>query len=155
MASNIRPILLVEDDINDVELVTAALRSGNLANPLLVARDGVEALEILQQCSYDGLNPDGPVVVLLDNKMPRMSGLELLQRIKSDDRLKRIPIVMMTSSRAEPDLERAYALGVNAYVVKPVDFKDFTEAVKIVGRFWAILNEPPARGNYAAGSASR
>jgi CheY-like chemotaxis protein len=143
MTSNIRRILLVEDDINDVELVTAALRAGNLANPLVVARDGVEALEILTKSTYEGFDADGPVVVLLDNKMPRMSGLELLRKMKSDARLKYIPVVMMTSSRAEPDLEQAYALGVNAYVVKPVDFKDFAEAVKVVGRFWAILNEPP------------
>ncbi|HUI75910.1 MAG TPA: response regulator [Candidatus Acidoferrum sp.] len=143
MTSNIRPILLVEDDVNDVELVTAALKSGNLANPVIVARDGVEAVEILSKSRYDGLDANGPVVVLLDNKMPRMTGLELLRHMKNDERFKRIPVVMMTSSRAEPDLEQAYALGVNAYVVKPVDFKDFTDAVKIVGRFWAILNEPP------------
>lgn len=152
MTSNIRPILLVEDDINDVELVTAALRAGHLANPVLVARDGVEALEILQTRKHDGFDADGPVVVLLDNKMPRMSGLELLQKMKSDARLKQIPVVMMTSSRAEPDLERAYALGVNAYVVKPVDFKDFTDAVKLVGRFWAILNEPPVAVRSAGGA---
>ncbi|HUL14539.1 MAG TPA: response regulator [Terriglobales bacterium] len=149
MTSNIRPILLVEDDLNDVELVTAALRSGNLANPLIVARDGVEALDILSKGRYDGLDADGPVVVLLDNKMPRMTGLELLRHMKSDERLKRIPVVMMTSSRAEPDFEQAYALGVNAYVVKPVDFKDFTEAVKVVGKFWAILNEPPRASSVA------
>lgn len=153
MTSNIRPILLVEDDINDVELVTAALRSGHLANPVLVARDGVEALEILQRGRYDGLDADGPVVVLLDNKMPRMTGLELLRHMKGDARLKQIPVVMMTSSRAEPDLERAYALGVNAYVVKPVDFKDFTEAVKLVGRFWAVLNESPVAIRHIGGAA--
>jgi CheY-like chemotaxis protein len=143
MTTNIRPILLVEDDINDAELVTAALKAGNLANPVIIARDGVEAMEMLRNSRYEGMDADGPVVVLLDNKMPRMSGLELLRLMKSDERFKRIPVVMMTSSRAEPDLEQAYALGVNAYVVKPVDFKDFTDAVKIVGRFWAILNEPP------------
>jgi len=153
MTSNIRPILLVEDDINDIELISAALRSGHLANPVLVARDGVEALEILHRGRYEGLDADGPVVVLLDNKMPRMTGLELLQHMKTDSRLKHIPVVMMTSSRAEPDLERAYALGVNAYVVKPVDFKDFTEAVKVVGRFWAILNEAPIVVRSASGAA--
>jgi CheY-like chemotaxis protein len=143
MTSNIRPILLVEDDVNDVELVTAALKTGNLANPVIVARDGVEAMEILSKSRCEGMDADGPVVVLLDNKMPRMTGLELLRRMKGEERFKHIPVVMMTSSRAEPDLEQAYALGVNAYVVKPVDFKDFTDAVKVVGRFWAILNEPP------------
>lgn len=153
MTSNIRPILLVEDDINDVELVTTALRSGHLANPVIVARDGVEALEILQRGSYEGLEANGPVVVLLDNKMPRMTGLELLQQMKGDAKLKQIPVVMMTSSRAEPDLECAYALGVNAYVVKPVDFRDFTDAVKVVGRFWAILNESPAAIKSAVGTA--
>jgi CheY-like chemotaxis protein len=149
MTGNIRPILLVEDDINDVELVTAALRAGHLANPLLVARDGVEALKILEESHYEGLEANGPVVVLLDNKMPRMTGLELLERVKGNERLKHIPIVMMTSSRAEPDLERAYTLGVNAYVVKPVDFRDFTDAVKLVGRFWAVLNEPPVAAHQA------
>ena len=152
MTSYIRPILLVEDDVNDVELVTAALHSGHLANPVIVARDGAEALEVLQRGKYEGFDADGPVVVLLDNKMPRMTGLELLQKMKSDPRLKQIPVVMMTSSRAEPDLERAYALGVNAYVVKPVDFKDFTEAVKVVGRFWAVLNEPPFAVKSAGGA---
>jgi CheY-like chemotaxis protein len=144
MPNELRPILLVEDDSNDVDLAVAALKAGNLANPILVARDGVEALEMLKNQEHDGISPGGPIVMLLDNKMPRMSGLELLQRMKADDRLKTIPVVMMTSSRAEPDLERAYSLGVNAYVVKPVDFRNFTEAVKLVGRFWAVLNETPA-----------
>jgi CheY-like chemotaxis protein len=155
MTSYIRPILLVEDDINDVELATAALRTGHLANPVIVARDGVEALEILEQGRHDGHDANGPIVVLLDNKMPRMTGLELLQKMKSDPRLKHIPVVMMTSSRAEPDLERAYALGVNAYVVKPVDFKEFTEAVKLVGRFWAILNEPPVQARSGESASAR
>jgi len=154
MANQIRPILLVEDDANDVELVLAALSAGNLANPVLVARDGVEALATLRAHTYEGEHANGPVVMLLDNKMPRMSGLEVLERVKGDEQLKHIPIVMMTSSRAEPDLERAYALGVNAYVVKPVDFKEFTDAVKVVGRFWAILNELPPAGATRARGAS-
>src|SRR5581483_6819996 len=123
--------------------------------PVIVARDGVEALEILEQGRHDGHDANGPIVVLLDNKMPRMTGLELLQKMKSDPRLKHIPVVMMTSSRAEPDLERAYALGVNAYVVKPVDFKEFTEAVKLVGRFWAILNEPPVHARSGESASAR
>lgn len=155
MTSYIRPILLVEDDINDIELATAALRAGHLANPVIVARDGVEALEILELGGHDGHDANGPIVVLLDNKMPRMTGLELLQKMKSDARLKHIPVVMMTSSRAEPDLERAYALGVNAYVVKPVDFKEFTDAVKLVGRFWAILNEPPVQARSGESASAR
>lgn len=146
MTPAIRPILLVEDDPNDVELVLATLKSSSFANDVLVARDGVEALSILDSHTYEGAQADGPIVVLLDNKMPRMSGLELLERIKADERLKHIPVVMMTSSRAEPDLERAYDLGVNAYVVKPVDFHEFTEAVQAVGRFWAVLNEVPPGG---------
>jgi CheY-like chemotaxis protein len=154
MTSNIGSILLVEDDINDVELITAALKAGNLVNPLVVARDGVEAFEILQRRGSDSEFAIVPVVILLDIKMPRMSGLELLEKLKSDERLKRIPVVVMTSSRAEPDLDKAYALGVNAYVVKPVDFRDFTEAVKIVGRFWAILNERPSMARNAADAAT-
>ena len=149
MSNQLRPILLVEDDANDIDLISASLKAGKLANPILIARDGVEALELLNSRKHSGLDADGPIVILLDNKMPRMSGLELLERVKTADHLKNIPIVMMTSSRAEPDLDRAYALGVNAYVVKPVDFLEFTEAVKLVGRFWAILNESPARSSLA------
>jgi CheY-like chemotaxis protein len=146
MTPAIRPILLVEDDPNDIELVLATLKSNHFANEVLVARDGVEALSILNSRTHEGAKADGPIVMLLDNKMPRMSGLELLERVKADERLKYIPVVMMTSSRAEPDLERAYDLGVNAYVVKPVDFHEFTQAVQAVGRFWAVLNEVPPGG---------
>jgi CheY-like chemotaxis protein len=153
MSNSLRPVLLVEDDPNDIDLATTALKSGKLANPIVVAHDGVEALELLTAWIHVGPSANGPVVVLLDNKMPRMSGLELLQRMKADDRLKRIPVVMMTSSRAEPDLDKAYSLGVNAYVVKPVDFRDFTEAVKLVGRFWAVLNELPTNSTQATATS--
>jgi CheY-like chemotaxis protein len=140
-----RPILLVEDDPNDIELMLGTLQSGNLSNPVVVARDGVEALSVLNANRKEGRQEDDPIVVLLDNKMPRMSGLELLEHLRADENLRNIPVVMMTSSRAEPDLERAYALGVRAYVVKPAGFHEFTEAVQTTGRFWAQHNEVPER----------
>lgn len=143
MSNILRPILLVEDDPNDVELVTKAFDDGNLANPVIVARDGVEALDLLRGAGCTRLDATCPVVVLMDIKMPRVNGLELLKEIRNDRRLKHIPVVIMTSSRAAPDLEEAYKLGVNAYVVKPVNFPDFVEAVKVVGKFWAVLNELP------------
>lgn len=153
MYSNIRPILLVEDDIHDAELVQIAFNRSNLANPVVVARDGVEAMEILRQGAHNGRGATGPVVVLLDFKMPRMNGLDVLKQIKSDDDLKHIPVVMMTSSRQEPDLQQAYALGVNAYIVKPINFDEFMEAVRIVGKFWAVLNELPAPGKLESQAA--
>ena len=143
--SNLRRILLVEDNRNDVELALAALETHNLANEITVARDGAEALDFLYYRGRFSDRVDGnPVVVLLDIKMPKLTGLEVLERMKGDPKLKTIPVVMLTSSREEPDLARAYALGVNAYVVKPVDFAQFTDAVRQVGAFWAVLNEPPA-----------
>lgn len=143
--SNLRRILLVEDNRNDVELALAALETHNLANEITVARDGAEALDFLHRRGRFADRADGnPVVVLLDIKMPKLTGLEVLERMKSDPKLKTIPVVMLTSSREEPDLARAYALGVNAYVVKPVDFAQFTDAVRQVGAFWAVLNEPPS-----------
>lgn len=143
--SNLRRILLVEDNRNDVELALAALETHNLANEITVARDGAEALDFLHRRGRFADRADGnPVVVLLDIKMPKLTGLEVLERMKNDPKLKTIPVVMLTSSREEPDLARAYALGVNAYVVKPVDFAQFTDAVRQVGAFWAVLNEPPS-----------
>ena len=153
MDSNIRPILLVEDDGNDAELVQIAFKKSNLANPVIVARDGVEALKILRQGRRQANGARSPVVVLLDFKMPKMNGLEVLQQIKGDDQLKHIPVVMMTSSCAEPDLQRAYELGVNAYVVKPVEFGAFVEAVKLIGKFWAVLNELPVPGGHRSQEA--
>ena len=139
-----RRILLVEDKAKDVELTLAALSEHNLANKVAVARDGVEALDYLYCRGQFADRHDGhPAVVLLDIKMPRLNGLDVLRQMKADARLRQIPVVMLTSSREEPDLLSSYELGVNAYVVKPVDFLQFEEAAKQVGMFWAILNEPP------------
>lgn len=140
--SELKSILLVEDNAEDVELTLEALSQNNLANEVVVARDGAEALDYLySQGIYKMRAPGNPAVILLDIKMPRVDGLEVLREIKSDAKLKTIPVVMLTSSREEPDLAQSYKLGVNAYVVKPVDFKDFIMAVKEVGVFWALLNE--------------
>jgi len=140
----LKKILLVEDNPNDVELILESLSQLNLANHVIVARDGADAMEYLRyENTYADRSPGLPAVMLLDIKMPRMDGLEVLQEIRSDEKLKNIPIVMLTSSREEPDLKKCYDLGVNAYVVKPVNFKDFFEAVKQIGVFWALLNELP------------
>ncbi len=137
-------ILLVEDNPNDIELILASLKEFNLANTITVARDGVEALEYLSyKGKYKNRKPDLPAVILLDIKMPRMDGIEVLKEIRSDPKLKLIPVVMLTSSIEDQDLIKSYTLGVNAYVVKPVDFSQFTKAVKTLGFFWAILNERP------------
>jgi CheY-like chemotaxis protein len=144
MMADLKPILLVEDDPNDVELTLAALAPQNLANQILVLRDGAEALDYLFQRGVYENRPNGnPAVVLLDLKMPRVDGLEVLRQIKQDEHLRTIPVVMLTSSREEPDLETSYRLGANAYVVKPVGFQNFSEVVKELGMFWAVLNEPP------------
>lgn len=141
---NLKRILLAEDSEQDIELTLAALDEYNLANEVVVARDGAEALDYLYQRGKYASPPAGPpVVVLLDLKMPRVDGLEVLRQMKSDAELRRIPVVMITSSREEQDLVRSYELGVNAYVVKPVDFQKFVESIKQVGFFWAIINEPP------------
>lgn len=143
----LRKILLVEDNQNDVELTLTALDEQNLANRVIIANDGVEAMEYLM---YEGEHKnrakENPAVILLDIKMPRMDGIEVLQQIKSSTELKTIPIVMLTSSREEPDLKKCYELGVNAYVVKPVNFKDFFSAIKQIGIFWALINELPNEG---------
>ena len=140
----LKRILLVEDNHRDVELTLAALEEFNLANEVVVARDGVEALDYLYARAQFNQHGNGlPVVVLLDLKMPRMDGLEVLRVIRSDAKLKAVPVVMITSSREEQDLVRSYELGVNAYVVKPVDFQKFVESIKQIGFFWAVINEPP------------
>jgi CheY-like chemotaxis protein len=140
----LKRILLAEDNSKDVELTLSALGNNNLANEVAVVRDGVAALDYLYRRGNYAAVPEGnPAVVLLDIKMPRLNGLEVLERMKADPLLKQIPVVMLTSSREEPDLEHAYRLGVNAYVVKPVDFVQFVGAVRQVGAFWAVLNEPP------------
>ena len=137
-------ILLTEDSVKDVELTLTALEEKHLANKVDVVRDGEEALDYLYRRGPFQSRPDGnPAVVLLDIKMPKVDGLEVLRQIKSDERLKTIPVVVLTSSREERDLAESYKLGVNAYVVKPVDFSQFVDAVKEVGAFWAVINEPP------------
>ncbi|MGE0744702.1 MAG: response regulator [Rhodospirillales bacterium] len=142
--ASLRPILLVEDNPKDVELTLAALAKCQLANDVDVTRDGVEALDYLCcRGPYTGRNSGEPAVVLLDLKLPRLDGLEVLERIKRDPALQQVPVVMLTSSREEQDLVRSYRLGVNAFVVKPVGFREFFEAIKDLGMFWAILNEPP------------
>ena len=143
----LRQILLAEDNPKDIELTLEALAEHNLANHVIVVKDGVEVMEYLRcEGNYKLRKPGNPVVLLLDIKMPRLDGIEVLQAIRSDPALKILPVVILSSSREEQDVIRSYELGVNAYVVKPVDFKDFIEAVKQVGVFWAIINEiPPER----------
>ncbi|HCE58583.1 MAG TPA: two-component system response regulator [Prolixibacteraceae bacterium] len=142
----LKKILLVEDNPNDIELTLEALAEHNLANRVVVLNDGVQALEYLY-CDgpYENREKENPAVILMDIKMPRMDGIEVLGKIKNDPELKSIPVVMLTSSREEPDLKRCYDLGVNAYVVKPVNFKDFFDAVKQLGIFWAVVNELPKK----------
>jgi CheY-like chemotaxis protein len=140
----LKRILLAEDNQNDVELTLSALEEYNLANEVVVVRDGVEVLDYLFQRGQFANHPNGiPAVVLLDLKMPRMDGLEALRQLREEPRFKRVPVVMITSSREEQDLVRSYELGVNAYVVKPVDFQKFVECIKQIGFFWALINEPP------------
>jgi CheY-like chemotaxis protein len=137
-------ILLVEDNPKDIELVLAALKKNNFANEVAVARDGVEALDFLyRRGKYQARAGLPPIVMLLDLKLPRKDGLEVLREVKRDEKLKVIPIVMLTSSREEADLVKSYQLGVNAYVVKPVGFQQFVDAIKQTGMFWAVINEPP------------
>ncbi len=140
----LKRILLAEDNERDVELTLSALDEHNLANEVIVARDGAEALDYLYQRGKFAGHANGlPVVVLLDLKMPKVDGLDVLRQMKADPGLKHLPVVMFTSSREEQDLVRSYQLGVNAYVVKPVDFQQFVKSIKEVGFFWAIINEPP------------
>jgi two-component system response regulator len=135
-------VLVVEDNPDDVELTLRALKRMHLTNPVRVARDGVEALEILLG---DGTSrPPLPRVVLLDLKLPRVGGLEVLARLREEERTRTLPVVVLTSSREEPDVRKAYALGVNSYVVKPVEFEKFVDAVGKVGQYWLLLNLPPA-----------
>ena len=137
-------ILLVEDDPKDTELTMAALEEYNLSNEVVVASDGEEALDYLYyRGKFQRRSGDNPAVMLLDLKLPKVDGFEVLQRVKADDKLKMIPVVVLTSSREERDMVESYKLGVNAYVVKPVDFHEFVNAIKELGVFWAIINEPP------------
>jgi len=142
--SSLRPILLVEDNLKDVELTLMALKQNNLANEIIVARHGGEALDYLYRRGNFQDRPAGdPIVVFLDLKMPKVDGLEVLRQLKGDENLRVIPVVMLTSSREEIDLVKSYQLGVNAYVVKPVEFSKFVDAIRQLGMFWAVLNEPP------------
>lgn len=144
---DLRPILLVEDNPKDLELTLAALAKCQLANEIVIARDGIEALDFLYRRNAHATRAEGdPSVVLLDLKLPKLDGLQVLEKIKSDPTQRQIPVVMLTSSREESDLLRSYELGVNAFVVKPVDFNAFFEAIQDLGMFWAVLNEPPPRG---------
>ncbi len=138
----LKTILLTEDNPQDLELTLEALKEFNLANKIVTVGDGVEAMEYLQyEGKFKNRKKGNPAVLLLDIKMPRMDGIEVLETIRKDKKLKTLPVVMLTSSREEPDLEKCYALGVNAFVVKPLDFKEFIDAVKHIGVFWAIINE--------------
>ncbi len=140
--TDLRTILLVEDDQRDVELTLKALKASKLSNPVAVVNDGVEALEYLQyEGKYKQRKKEFPSVVLLDIKMPRMDGLELLRIINNDKILSTLPVVMLTSSREDPGLKECYALGANAYVVKPIDYKEFIDSVTALGIFWALINE--------------
>jgi CheY-like chemotaxis protein len=142
--SELKRILLVDDSAHDVELTLAALEQNRLANEVVVARDGEEALDYLYRRGIFKLRSAGnPAVVLLDLKLPKVDGLEVLKQIKGDDELRAVPVVMLTSSREEKDLVQSYNLGVNAYVVKPVDFHEFVDSLKELGLFWAVINQPP------------
>ena len=137
-------ILMVEDDAKDVELTLTALEEYNLANEVVVTHDGEEALDYLYcRGNFSARSGDNPAVLLLDLKLPKVDGLEVLQQIKSDEKLKMIPVVVLTSSHEEKDMVASYKLGVNAYVVKPVDFHEFVNAIKELGVFWAVINVPP------------
>ena len=144
MMTELRSILLAEDNPNDVELTLAALRENHLANDVVVVRDGAEALDYLYKRNAFASRAGGnPALVLLDLKMPKVDGIEVLRQVKADPAIRTVPIVVLTSSREEQDLVKSYSLGVNAYVVKPVDFPEFVQAVRLLGGFWAVLNEPP------------
>ena len=135
---------MVEDDPKDVELSLNALEDYHLANEVVVVRDGEEALDYLTcRNAYATRSSGNPAVILLDLKLPKVDGLEVLRQVKSDDKLKLIPVVVLTSSHEEKDLVTSYRLGVNAYVVKPVDFHQFVNAIKELGAFWAVINAPP------------
>jgi CheY-like chemotaxis protein len=145
--NSLRSILLAEDNPNDAELTLSALAENNLANRVVAVKDGVEVMEFLRcEGKFRDRKKGNPAVILLDIKMPRMDGIQVLQVIRNDKTFKTIPVVMLTSSREEPDLKKCYELGANAYVVKPVDFQEFFEAVKQLGIFWAVINELPPNG---------
>ena len=145
MTPTIRAILLAEDSPADAEMAIDALREANLANPIVHVEDGIEAMDYLLRRGKFANRAEGlPAVILLDIKMPRMDGIEVLREVRGSDALKHLPVVVLTSAREETDLARSWDLGVNAYVVKPVDSEQFFNAVKTLGRFWAVLNETPS-----------
>lgn len=145
--ADLRPILLVEDNPKDLELTLAALKKCQLANDIIVARDGAEALDyVFGTGSFASRDAGDPAVVLLDLKLPKVDGLEVLQKLKGNPLTRAIPVVMLTSSREERDLVESYEKGVNSFVVKPVDFNAFFEAIQDIGMFWAVINEPPPLG---------
>lgn len=140
----LKPILLVEDDKRDLELTLLALERSQLANEVVTVSDGEKALEYLRRDGeFSGRSEGNPAVVLLDLKLPKVDGLEVLQAVRADPVLRAVPVVMLTSSEAETDVLKSYSLGVNAYVVKPVEFKQFVSAIADLGVFWAVVNEPP------------
>jgi DNA-binding response OmpR family regulator len=140
----LKPILLVEDNPHDLELTLIALSKSQLANEVVIARDGAEALDYLhRRGEHKDRTVGNPAVVLLDLKLPKVDGLEVLREIRNTENLKSMPVCMLTSSKEEQDVVRSYELGVNAYVVKPVDFSEFLRAIADLGVFWAVLNEPP------------
>ncbi len=144
MENSLKPILLVEDNPRDLELTLVALEKTHLANEVVVCRDGEEALNyLLSRGSGEGQQGGYPAVMLLDLKLPKVDGLEVLETVRKTEGLKRLPVVILTSSREEGDLMKSYNLGVNAYVVKPVEFQEFINAIQKLGVFWAVLNEPP------------
>lgn len=144
MRDVLKPILLVEDNPKDLELTLVALEQTQLANEVITLRDGAEALDYLfRRGQYKTRTEGQPAVILLDLKLPKVDGLQVLEQLKADSSLRSTPVVMLTSSREEKDLIRSYNLGVNAYVVKPVGFREFIEAISDLGIFWAVLNEPP------------
>ena len=140
-------LLLVEDNVNDAELTIRQLRKNNMANNLIHLRDGEEALEFIFATGKFAVRDDilpRPKIVLLDIQMPKVNGIEVLQKIKSDERTKATPVVMLTSSKEDPDIKKCYALGANSYIVKPVNFESFAESIKSLGFYWLLLNQPPA-----------
>lgn len=140
----LKPILLVEDNPRDLDLALRALARSNLANEVIVARDGEEAWQYLaREGKFAARTPGNPAVVLLDLKLPKVDGIELLERIRGHAELEQLPVVMLTASREQTDVARSYKLGVNAYVVKPLSFAEFMDAIRDLGVFWAVLNEPP------------
>ena len=150
--AELRRILLAEDDDNDAELTLDALRSLRLANEVVRVKDGAEALDYLhRRNAYAGRSAGNPALILLDLKMPKVDGLEVLSAVKAHPAFRMIPVCVLTSSREERDLTQSYGMGVNAYVVKPVEFGQFIEALKVLGAFWAVVNEPPVTSHAAAG----